>query len=92
LTEGVGTSGAAEFTYRQADNTNTSWVFNEAGQLLREVQRNGYVKTYSYNAAGQAVTITNHFGRSLQLAYNGAGQISQVTLPDVAAGAARVIS
>jgi RHS repeat-associated protein len=92
LTEGVGTSGAAEFTYRQAENTNTSWVFNDAGQLLREVQRNGYVKTYAYNAAGQAVSITNHFGRSLGLAYNGAGQISQVTLPDVAGGTARVIS
>jgi RHS repeat-associated protein len=60
-------------------HSNVRYVFSQYGQLLSEIDRNGYTTTLNYSGA-QLSSITDPAGRSLSLTYNGS-QISQITDP-----------
>ena len=51
-----------------------------AGQLLREIDRNGYATTLAY-VSGKLSTVTDPAGRSLSFFYNAAGRIDHVIDP-----------
>jgi RHS repeat-associated protein len=77
----------ADGTYTYARSTGQSYLFNGAGQLVRQIDRNGYVTTLAYNGSGQLTKVTDPAGRALTLAYTGSGNIASVTDP-----AGRVVS
>ena len=58
------------------------WLFDAAGKVQSQTQRNGWAITYIYNASSQLERVNNHFGRGLVFAYNSMGQLSSVTTPD----------
>ena len=60
--------------------TNVQYVFNSNGQLIREVDRNGYTTTLTYKGGGELTTITDQAGRTLTLTYSG-GHIATLTDP-----------
>src|SRR5205823_14947048 len=60
--------------------TQVRYVFSQYGQLISEVDRNGYVTSLGYDGSGNLTSITDPAGRSLSLTYAGA-QISQITDP-----------
>lgn len=64
------------FTRRQRD----TFVFNTAGQLIAERDRNGYATNLSYDGSGRLTTVTEPAGRTLTLGYT-AGQLASVTDP-----------
>jgi YD repeat-containing protein len=72
-------NGDGTYTFNHKDGE--KFVFSAAsGQLLREVDRNGYATTLSY-ANGQLASVTDHAGRSLTLGYGANGQLASVTDP-----------
>ncbi|MFL0798891.1 MAG: DUF6531 domain-containing protein [Agarilytica sp.] len=81
--KGVITQNANGWEY--TDGGNTKYQFNDDGQLIEELARNGSIKSYSYvqlgEAAGKIQTITNRAGKTLQLAYNSNGQLKSLTVP-----------
>ena len=66
------------YTFKR-DATQVQYVFSPYGQLLREVDRNGYATSLGYSG-DQLTSITDPAGRSLTLTYAGS-QISQITDP-----------
>jgi RHS repeat-associated protein len=65
-------------TYTFAHVNHDKFVFSSAGQLLREVDRNGYTTALAY-ANGQLSTVTDPAGRSLSLSYGAGGKLASVT-------------
>ena len=63
------------------DQTQDTYVFSSAGQLLSESDLNGYTTTLTYNGSGQLGAVIDPEGRSLTFAYNSAGEIASVTDP-----------
>jgi RHS repeat-associated protein len=45
--------------------------FSASGQLIAEVDRNGYATNLAYNASGQLATVTEPAGRTLTFSYSG---------------------
>ncbi len=56
-------------------------VFNSAGQLTGEADRDGNAVTLAYNGSGQLETATDGAGRKLTFAYNGEGQVESIKDP-----------
>ncbi|HEU5477537.1 MAG TPA: DUF6531 domain-containing protein [Gaiellaceae bacterium] len=56
------------------------YTFSSAGQLLKEVDRNGYATTLSYNGSGQLASVTDPVGLTLTFTYTGS-HIASVTGP-----------
>jgi RHS repeat-associated protein len=67
-------------TYTYARDTGESYVFNPAGQLIKEVDRNGYVTTLTYSG-GNLTTVSDPAGRRLSFTYGSNGKIASVTGP-----------
>ncbi len=66
------------YTYmRDADHV--QYVFNGSGELLSEMDRDGYTTSLSYTG-GLLTSVTDAVGRSLTFSYSGS-QISQITDP-----------
>ena len=59
----------------------THLVFNAAGQLISETDRNGIGLTLTHNTAGQLVTVTDYAGRTVSFVYNSAGFLISMTMP-----------
>ena len=55
-------------TYAFTDKAKTVFLFDSAGRLTKETDRNGYATTLSYNASGLA-TVTDPAGRTLTFSY-----------------------
>lgn len=72
---------STELVYHAVDD-DTSYHFNNYGQLISAVLPNGWTTQYAYNPNGQLASVTNQFGQSLGFAYNSAGALSQVSTPD----------
>lgn len=70
-------NGDGTYTFTR-DSNHVRYVFNSAGQLVRELDRNGYITTLTYDGSGELTAITDQAGRSLTLVYN-SGRISQLT-------------
>lgn len=62
------------------DSNNVQYVFNSAGQLVSETDRNGYVTSLSYDSTGNLSTVTDQAGRTLTLTYTG-NHVTGVTDP-----------
>ena len=60
--------------------TQVHYIFSQFGQLISEVDRNGYATTLGYDSVGHLTSITDSSGRTLSLSYDG-NQISQLTDP-----------
>jgi RHS repeat-associated protein len=58
----------------------TQYNFNTAGQLISQVDNNGYQTVLGYNGGGQLTTVTDPAGRELTLTYTGA-HITKATDP-----------
>jgi YD repeat-containing protein len=71
-------NGDGTFTVTYRDQTRD--VFDSAGRLVRELDRNGYATTLSYDGA-RLVSVTNDAGRSLTYAYDANGRIATITDP-----------
>jgi RHS repeat-associated protein len=67
------------YTFTRANQL--QYVFNTSGQLVQEVDRNGYVTHLTYNASNQLTSITDPAGRALTLTYGSNGLVSQITDP-----------
>jgi RHS repeat-associated protein len=71
-------NGDGTYTFtRNADLVH--FTFSAAGQLLREVDRNGYTTTLSYSGS-QLASVTDPAGRSLTFSYSGT-HVASVTGP-----------
>ena len=70
----------ADGTYTFTHVNQNAFVFSGSGQLLREVDRNGYATTLTY-ANGVLSGVTDPAGRSLSLAYGANARIASVTDP-----------
>ena len=55
--------------------------FNETGQLLTKLDRNGIGLTLTYNEAGQLAKVKDAGGREVKFTYNGAGLLSTMAFP-----------
>lgn len=67
------------YTFTRKDGSR--YMFSSAGQLLKEVDRNGYVTTLGYNGARQLTSVTDPAARALTFAYGTNGLVSSVTDP-----------
>lgn len=67
--------------YELVTQDQTHYVFNSAGQLLSDKDRNGEGLTLTYNPDGTLATVVDSGNRTVGFAYSG-GLLSQVTLPD----------
>lgn len=67
-------NGNGTYTFTR-DSTNTRYVFNSAGRLLEEIDRNGYATTLTYSGSDLA-EVTDQAGRSLTFAYSGGHIVS----------------
>jgi RHS repeat-associated protein len=56
-------------------------VFNSAGQLTGEADRDGNAVTLAYGTGGQLESATDGAGRKLTFAYNGEGQVESIKDP-----------
>ena len=72
------TKAGSEYTLVLADTTRI--IFNDAGQMLSTVDRNGFGITLVY-ANGLLHTVTDSQGRSCELHYNGDGLLSNLETP-----------
>ena len=71
-------NGDGTYTYsRYLDHD--QYVFTSSGQLIKEIDPNGYTTTLTYTG-GQLTSVTDASGRSLSIAYNGS-RISSITDP-----------
>lgn len=70
----------ADGTYTFSHVNQNAFVFSASGQLLREVDRNGYATTLTY-ANGALSAITDPAGRSLSLAYGANARVASVSDP-----------
>jgi len=70
------TNGTYSFT---RDRTQDTYNFSSTGQLVSEVDLNGYTTTMGY-VGGQLATVTDPAGRTLTFAYTG-NHVTQVTDP-----------
>jgi RHS repeat-associated protein len=61
--------------------TGTGHKFNQKGNIVQRVERNGWVKRFGYDAADRLVNVVNNFGRSLALTYSG-NLVAAIVLPD----------
>jgi YD repeat-containing protein len=73
-------NGDGTFTFTRTDRT--QYVFSApsqtaAGQLLREVDRNGYTTTLGYTN-GLLSSVTDPAGRSLSIGYNASNRVSSI--------------
>jgi YD repeat-containing protein len=71
-------NGDGTYTFAHVDGN--QFIFSAGGQLLQEVDRNGYATTLSYTS-GRLTGVTDPSGRSLALAYGGNGDLASVTDP-----------
>ena len=78
-----GDAGGYVVTYKDQ----TKDVFDSAGRLQRQVDRNGYATTLAYDGNGRIDYVADEAGRRLTYAHDGAGRISSITDP-----AERVVS
>ncbi len=69
------------YTLKRID-TDKRWVFDDAGRILRIIERNGWAMNYAYSVSGRIQSITNAFGRQISFTYNDASGITQLNLPD----------
>lgn len=67
------------YTFTRTDQL--QYVFNTSGQLVQEIDRNGYATHLTYNASNQLTSITDPAGRALTLTYGSNGLVSQITDP-----------
>jgi RHS repeat-associated protein len=67
-------NGDGTYTFTR-DSTNTRYLFNDAGQLLEEIDRNGYATTLTYSGS-DLTEVTDQAGRSLTFAYSGGHIVS----------------
>ncbi len=65
-----------DYTYTRT--TGESYLFNSTGQLIKEIDRNGYVTTLTYSGSNLA-TVADPAGRTLNFAYGTNGDVSSVT-------------
>jgi RHS repeat-associated protein len=56
-------------------------LFNENGQLISEVDRNGIGLSLDYNGSGELATVTDYAGRTVTFSYNGSGHLTKMDLP-----------
>ena len=56
-------------------------VFNAAGQLTAETDRNGIGLSLSYNTSGQLASVTDYAGRTVTFSYNSSGLLAQMNFP-----------
>lgn len=67
------------YTFTRRPNQ-LQYIFSTAGQLVSELDRNGYATKLTYNGA-QLATVTDPAGRQLSFSYSGS-HVSKVTDPD----------
>jgi RHS repeat-associated protein len=71
--------GSYTFTRQQ---TQVQYVFSPAGQLMSEVDANGYATTLAYDSSGRLASVTDPAGRSLTFGYSGSSShVATVTDP-----------
>jgi RHS repeat-associated protein len=56
------------------------YTFSSVGQLVKEVDRNGYATTLAYNGSGQLTAVTEPAGRTFTFTYSGS-HVATVTGP-----------
>ena len=71
-------SSTRDYTY--ARDTGEQYVFNSSGELIKEIDRNGYVTTLAYTG-GNLTTVTDPAGRKLTFTYGSNGKVATVTDP-----------
>ncbi len=71
-------SSTGDYTY--ARTTGNSYVFNGSGQLIKELDRNGYTTSLAYGRGG-LTTVTDPAGRKLTFTYGSNGLVASVTDP-----------
>jgi RHS repeat-associated protein len=64
--------------YTLADKRGGKLVFNSNGQLIQEIDRNGYVTSLAYSGSN-LITVTEPAGRQLTFTYGSNGLVSAVT-------------
>ena len=64
-------------------------LFSANGQLIKELNLNGYTTTLSYNGSGQLVTIADPAGRTITLGYTGS-HLTLITDANVTKHASRL--
>ena len=77
-------NGDGTFTFQRKNQIRyifTAPTQTVAGQLQREVDRNGYATVLSYNASNQLTAVTDPSGRALTLTYKPDNRIDTVTDP-----------
>jgi RHS repeat-associated protein len=62
------------------DSTQDAYDFSASGQLVSEMDRNGYITKLTYNSSGHLITVTDPAGRQLTFTYSGP-HIATVTDP-----------
>lgn len=67
-------------TYTYARDTGEKYVFNSAGELTEEVDRNGYVTSLTYTGT-ELSKVTDPAGREITFGYNSDGLVSSVIDP-----------
>jgi len=68
------------FSYLEK-RTQLQYVFSSSGQLIKEIDRNGYTTSLAYNSSGQLSTVTDPAGRSFTLSYGSNGDLAGVSDP-----------
>lgn len=67
-------------TYTLTNMDQTTWDFNEVGDLLRITDEHGNRATLTYNQNGQLISVSDPAGRgNLTFSYNGSGYLTNVT-------------
>ncbi len=56
-------------------------LFDAAGHLISETDRNGVGLTFSYSPSGQLASVTDFAGRTVSFSYNASGLLSQMSFP-----------
>lgn len=67
-------NGDGTYTFTR-DSTNTRYLFNGAGRLLEEIDRNGHATTLTYSGS-DLTEVTDQAGRSLTFTYSGGHIVS----------------
>jgi RHS repeat-associated protein len=71
----------ADGTYTFKRKSQVSYIFNAAGKLIREVDRNNYATILAYDTSGRLSTVTDPAGRALTFNYGTNGLLANVADP-----------
>jgi RHS repeat-associated protein len=68
-------------TYTFSRKNQVHYLFDSAGRLVRETDRNGYATVLAYNGSGQLASVTDPANRALTFSYNPNGTLATVMDP-----------